>query len=69
VYETARRRAFEQRRPLGDVVSELVKRGLAAEQARPVRRPIGLYAGQGRVADDFDATPSDVSESLERGLE
>lgn len=44
VYEAVRQRAFDQRRPIGDVVSELTKRGLAAEsEARP-RRKLGFWA-------------------------
>lgn len=67
VYETARRRAFDERRSLGDVISELARRGLAAEHTDE-RRPIGLFAGQGSIADDFDETPPEVVEALDREL-
>lgn len=69
VYAAARQRAFEQRRSLGDVVSELARRGLAAERMQAPRRPIGLFDGQGFIADDFDETPPELIDAVERELE
>lgn len=65
IHELARRRAFEERRSLGEVVSELALKGLAAERlARPARR-LGLFDGKIFVAPDFDETPPEVIEALE----
>jgi hypothetical protein len=69
LHELARRIAFEQRRSLGDVVSELIRQGLAAEARRPVeRRPLGVFAGLIHIADDFNDTPNDVLAALDEPL-
>jgi hypothetical protein len=69
LHAVARRIAFEQRRSLGDVVSELMRQGLASEHHRPVeRRPLGMFAGLIHIADDFDDTPSDVLVALDESL-
>ena len=66
VYDAVRRRAFDERRSLGAVVSELVHRALDAEPRQ--QRPIGIYDGQGWMADDFNETPGEVLEALEAPL-
>jgi hypothetical protein len=63
VHEIARRRAFEERRSLGSVISELVRIGLEAEPRR--HRNLGAFAGLVHMADDFDETPREVLEALE----
>lgn len=69
VYDEVRRRSFEQRRSLGAVLSELARRGLDAESARRPQRPWGKYAGQIEIAADFDETPPEVLDALERPLD
>lgn len=53
LYEVARQRAFEERRSLGDVVSELMERGLA-DTARSTPRRLGAFAGSIQISEDFD---------------
>ena len=69
LHETARRIAFEQRRSLGEVVSELALRGLEQQAAldRPPRQ-LGQFAGLIHIADDFDDTPADVSAAVDEPL-
>jgi hypothetical protein len=69
LHETARRIAFEQRRSLGDVVSELALRGLEQQAAdqRPVRQ-LGQFAGLIHIADDFDDTPADIDAAVDEPL-
>ncbi len=68
VYAAVRQRAFNERRPIGDVVSDLTKRGLAAElQDQPARR-LGFWAGHGFIADDFDETPKEVLDAMDEPL-
>jgi len=69
VYDAVRRRSFEQRRSLGAVLSELAQRGLDAELAPRSSRPWGRYAGQIDIAEDFDVTPPEVLEALERPVD
>ena len=69
IHEIARRRAFEERRSLGDVLSELARRGLDSERASRLARPLGMFAGQIDIADDFDETPADITLSLDEPLE
>lgn len=68
VYEAVRRRAFEQRRPLGAILSELTRRGLQVEAASQARRPWGRYAGQIEIAAGFDDTPPEVLEAMARPI-
>lgn len=69
LHAVARRIAFEQRRSLGDVISELVRQGLAATDQRPAeRRPLGIFAGLIHIADDFDDTPPDVVAAIDEPL-
>jgi hypothetical protein len=68
VHEAARLRAFQERRSLGDVISELASIGLTVVQRERQPRRIGMYDGQLEIADDFDATPDDVIEATERPL-
>jgi hypothetical protein len=68
VYEAARKIAFQQRRALGDVISELAAKGMAAEDRPAPRRKLGFWAGQGWIADDFNDTPPEWLESIEADL-
>lgn len=68
LYEEARRRAFEERRTLGDVVNELIERGLTLS-ATPRRRALGAFTGRILIGDDFDAPLSELAVSLERDVE
>jgi hypothetical protein len=61
VYDIVRRRAFEERRSMGDVLSELARSGLRGAVAR---RPIGRFDGHGSIADDFDLLPDEVGDAL-----
>jgi hypothetical protein len=64
VYETARKLAFDQRRSLGEIISELAAKGLRSAESESPKRPLGFWEGQGRMADDFNDTPTEVLESL-----
>jgi hypothetical protein len=68
LHEIARQRAFAERRSLGDVISELALKGLELQRQLGPRRPLGRFAGRIEVADDFDDTPAEVLESVERPL-
>jgi hypothetical protein len=71
LHAAVRRIAFEERRSLGDVVSDLALRGLAVGpegQSRALRRPLDVFAGLIHVADDFNTTPAEVESSLEQPL-
>ena len=68
VYEQARKIAFDEHRALGDVVSELAARGLQTNGREHAPRKLGFWAGQGFVADDFDATPQEVLDALDADL-
>jgi hypothetical protein len=68
LHEIARNRAFVERRSIGDVISELALRGLAASRPTGRRRVLGTYAGRIEIAHDFDETPAEVLEALERPL-
>jgi len=72
VYETARRRAFEQRRSLGAVISELAEKGLEAEQGEQAKHRgvrFGAYAGQIWIADDFDEAPPEWLDAGEEPID
>jgi hypothetical protein len=68
LHEVARRRAFDERRSLGDVISELALRGLQMSEQRPARR-LGLYIGRIHTSEDFNETPADVIEALDEPLQ
>lgn len=68
LHEIARQQAFAERRSIGDVISELALKGLETQRASSARRPLGLFAGQIDVADDFDETPAEVLDSIQRPL-
>jgi hypothetical protein len=68
VYEAARKIAFEQRRALGDVVSELAAKGLETGNSPDRRRKLGFWAGKVWIADDFNDTPPEWLESIEADL-
>ncbi len=67
LHELARRRAFEERRSIGEVISELALLGIKASGQRSVRK-LGLYAGRIHVAENFDDTPPEVLEALDEPL-
>ena len=66
VYETARKMAFEQRRPLGAVVSDLARTGAAAA---PRKVNFGFARGRGWIADDFDETPQEWLDAIEEPID
>jgi hypothetical protein len=68
VYEAARKIAFDERRALSEVISELAKRGLEAAQQSIPHRKLGFWAGQGWIADDFNETPQEWLDSIEADL-
>jgi hypothetical protein len=63
LYEAARRRAFEERRTLGDVVNELIELGLSAAST-PTERRFGTFSGQIVVAQDFDEPVPELDASV-----
>ena len=65
LYESARKLAFEQRRPLGDVVSELAQRGLDSLKTPKRKRTLGFWQGRGWIAEDFNDPPDEVTASIE----
>ena len=65
VYSVARQRAFDEHRSVGDVVSSLVRKGLEAEKAVRVPRPLGKFRGQISMTEDFNDTPADVVTSVD----
>lgn len=68
VYEQARRIAFDSRRTLGEVINELLTEGLRVADPPPERRRLGQLRGTISIAEDFDATPRDVLDSLDSPL-
>ena len=68
VYETARRIAFESRRTLGSVINELIVAGLRATSAPSGTRQLGALRSAVWIADDFDDTPPEVIEALDRPI-
>lgn len=68
LHEAIRRRAFEERRTFTAVLNDLIERGIAAE-ADPPRRVLGAYAGQIRIADDFDDELEDFTRSIDEPIE
>ena len=68
LHAEARRRAFEERRSLGDIISELALRGLELSAATRPKRQLGQYRGLIHIADHFDDTPPQVVEALDRPL-
>jgi hypothetical protein len=64
VYAVARQRAFDERRSVGDIVSSLARKGLEAEKAVRMPRPLGKFRGQISMAEDFNDTPPDVVISI-----
>ncbi|GEM_PF-3095818 len=68
IYEAARKKAFEERRSLGDVISEWAAQGQYATAADPPKRRLGMFSGRIWVADDFDETPDEWVAALEEPL-
>ena len=68
LHAVARRKAFEENRSLGDVISELALRGLELAQAQRPKRQLGQYAGLIHMAYDFNETPDHVTASMEQPL-
>ncbi|MGB3410893.1 MAG: hypothetical protein WBA45_06805 [Microthrixaceae bacterium] len=68
LYDAIRRKAFEERRSLGDIVNELIAAGLdASPSSRP--RPLGVFAGQIKVTDDFDDELNDFADAIDESIE
>jgi hypothetical protein len=68
LYERARKISFEQRRTLGDVLNELIRRGLAAPSTPRPQRTLGTLRGRVWIADDFDETPGEILDAIDRPL-
>ena len=68
IYEAARKKAFEERRSLGDVVSEWAAQGQHATAAGSPKRRLGMFSERIWVADDFDETPDEWVAALEEPL-
>ncbi|HTO00659.1 MAG TPA: hypothetical protein VL068_08290 [Microthrixaceae bacterium] len=68
LYDAVRRRAFEERRTLGDIVNELIASGLdTSSSSRP--RTLGAFTGQIRIADDFDDELSEFTDAMNESIE
>lgn len=53
LYEAVLDRATRDQRPFGDVLNEVIERGL--DRSAPSRRPrLGEFRGQITIGDDFD---------------
>lgn len=65
VYSIARQRAFDEHKSVGDVVSSLIRKGLEAEKAVRLPRPLGKFRGQIIISDDFNDTPDEVIASMD----
>lgn len=68
VYERARTLAFERRRTLGQIINELLIAGLQVTDSPPPPRRLGALRGSVWIAEDFDDTPAEVVEALDRPL-
>ena len=68
LHEAARRRAFEERRTLGDVLNEAIARGLAQTSTAPDRE-LGRFAGEMVMADDFDEPLEGIEAALDEPVE
>jgi hypothetical protein len=68
VYEAARKIAFEQRRALGAVVSDFLRRGLEAEVHEAGERPLGFWHLQVAMSEDFNDTPDEILLAVEADL-
>ncbi len=68
LYEIARKRAFDERRTLGDVVNELIERGIG-EGAVERRRTLGAFEGRIAIADDFDDELPEVTASIHESID
>ena len=68
LYEVVRQRASEERRSIGEIVSELALRGLESEREAAPMRTLGRYAGLIQVATDFDENPADVFAELDEPM-
>jgi hypothetical protein len=68
VYESARKLAFDQRRSLGEIVSELAAKGLRSAEFELPKRRLGFWEGQGQMAEDFNDTPTEVLDALDADL-
>lgn len=68
LYDEVRKRAFEGRRTLGEVVNELVERGIAGDRETR-QRTLGSFSGQIEISDDFDEELGDVTAALDEPIE
>lgn len=67
LYDEVRRRAFEERRTIGEVMNELIASGLAQESA--TERHLGRFAGQIEIAADFDEPLADLERALDEAVD
>ena len=68
IYQRARQIAFDERRAIGDVISDLAQAGLNARRAQAPARRLGFWQGKGWVADDFDDTPQEWLDAIDEPL-
>jgi hypothetical protein len=68
IHALARRRAFEVRKSIGEVVSDWARRGLEAERSNRPKRNLGQFEGRIRVSDDFNDTPDEVDAALDQPI-
>lgn len=68
VYEHVRLKAFHERKPLGEVVSDLLRDALANRTMRTART-FGAFEGQIDIPEDFDDELPEITEALEERLE
>ena len=68
IHEEVRQMAFKTRRTLSEVVNELLAEGLKGIARPAERRRLGQLHGTISIADDFDETPAEVLNSIDRPL-
>ena len=66
LYEAVRKQAFEERRTLGEVVTDLIESGLSL-QAQP--RTLGAFVGRIVIPESFDDDLDDLETLLSDSVE
>ena len=68
LYERVRRRSFDERRTLGDVMNELIEKGLTQHGTVPARE-LGRFAGEIIVGEGFDDPLEEIDRALDETIE
>lgn len=67
LYDRARAIALEEHRTHSEVLNELIRIGLAAPSTHP-GRTLGALRGRAWISDDFDRTPPEMLDAIDRPL-